>query len=309
MWSTLKQWAEFVKFQHTVFALPFALASMAVAARDTFGWPGGRVFVLVVAAMVCARTCAMAFNRIVDRRFDAANPRTAGRHLPTGQMSLASAWTLWALAAAGFIAASWLLNRLCFYLSPVALFVLCFYSVTKRFTDYTHVFLGVALALAPLGAWIAVTGGLDFLPEREGAFSLRHSAILPLLLAVAVVFWLVGFDLIYAIQDYDFDRRHGLHSLVVRWGVQNALLASFLAHMIMWVTLGAFGLLARFRVAFLVGLIIILVCLLMEHWLARRRSLKWLNLAFFRLNAIISVVFLVVTVAEVVFPWFRLRVR
>jgi 4-hydroxybenzoate polyprenyltransferase len=267
------------------------------------------VFVLVVAAMVCARTCAMAFNRIVDRRFDAANPRTAGRHLPTGQMSLASAWTLWALAAAGFIAASWLLNRLCFYLSPVALFVVCFYSVTKRFTDYTHVFLGVALALAPLGAWIAVTGGLDFLPEREGAFSLKHSAMLPLLLAVAVVFWLVGFDLIYAIQDYDFDRRHGLHSLVVRWGVQNALLASFLAHMIMWVTLGAFGLLARFRVAFLVGLIIILVCLLMEHWLARRRSLKWLNLAFFRLNAIISVVFLVVTLAEVVFPWFRLRVR
>ena len=309
MWSTLKQWAEFVKFQHTVFALPFALASMAVAARDTFGWPGERVFVLVVAAMVCARTCAMAFNRIVDRRFDAANPRTAGRHLPTGQMSLASAWTLWALAAAGFIAASWLLSRLCFYLSPVALFVLCFYSVTKRFTDYTHVFLGVALALAPLGAWIAVTGGLDFLPEREGAFSLKHSAILPLLLAVAVVFWLVGFDLIYAIQDYDFDRRHGLHSLVVRWGVQNALLASFLAHMIMWVTLGAFGLLARFRVAFLVGLIIILVCLLVEHWLARRRSLKWLNLAFFRLNAVISVVFLVVTLAEVVFPWFRLRVR
>ena len=309
MWSTLKQWAEFVKFQHTVFALPFALASMAVAARDTFGWPGGRVFVLVVAAMVCARTCAMAFNRIVDRRFDAANPRTTGRHLPTGQISLASAWTLWALAAAGFIAASWLLNRLCFYLSPVALFVVCFYSVTKRFTDYTHVFLGVALALAPLGAWIAVTGGLDFLPEREGAFSLKHSAILPLLLAVAVVFWLVGFDLIYAIQDYDFDRRHGLHSLVVRWGVQNALLASFLAHMIMWVTLGAFGLLARFRVAFLVGLIIILVCLLMEHWLARRRSLKWLNLAFFRLNAIISAVFLVVTLAEVVFPWFRLRVR
>jgi len=309
MWSTLRKWAEFVKFQHTVFALPFALASMAVAARDTFGWPGGRVFMLVLAAMVCARTCAMAFNRIVDRRFDAANPRTASRHLPTGQISLASAWTLWALAAAGLIAASWLLNPLCFYLSPVALFAVCFYSVTKRFTDYTHVFLGLALALAPIGAWIAVTGGLDFLPEREGAFSLKHSAVLPLLLAVAVVFWLVGFDIIYAIQDHDFDRRHGLHSLVVRWGVQNALLASFLAHMIMWVALGAFGLLARFRVAFLVGQLIILACLLMEHWLARKRSLKWINLAFFRLNAILSVVFLVVTTAEVVFPWFRLRLQ
>lgn len=309
MLAMLKQWAEFVKFQHTIFALPFAVASMAVAARDTFGWPGWRPFLLILAAMVCARTCAMAFNRIVDRRYDAANPRTAHRHLPTGQISLASAWTLCVLAGGGLIAASWLLNPLCFYLSPVALFVVCFYSLTKRFTDYTHVFLGVALALAPLGAWIAVTGGFEFLPQREGVLSLRHSAILPLLLAVAVVFWLVGFDIIYALQDYEFDRRHGLHSLAVRWGVKNALLAAFLAHMVMWVVLGVFGLLARFRVAFLVGSIIVLVCLLMEHWLARKRSLKWVNLAFFRLNAIISVVFLVVTLAEVVFPWFRLRLE
>jgi 4-hydroxybenzoate polyprenyltransferase len=309
MLTTLRKWAEFVKIQHTVFALPFALASMVVAARDTFGWPGWRTFGLILAAMVCARTCAMAFNRIVDRKFDAANPRTAMRHLPTGQISLASAWSLWSLSAAGLIGSSWLLNPLCFYLSPVALFAVCFYSLTKRFTDYTHVFLGVALALAPLGAWMAVTGSLDFLPARDGGYSLRHSAVLPVLLAVAVVFWLVGFDIIYAIQDYEFDRQQGLHSLVVRWGVRNALLASFLSHMIMWLVLGAFGLLARFRVAFLVGLIIILVCLLMEHWLARRRSLKWLNLSFFRLNAVISVVFLVVTVAEVVFPWFRVRVR
>lgn len=305
----LKQWAEFVKFSHTVFALPFALAAMAVAARDDYGWPGWRTFVLILGAMVCARTCAMAFNRIVDRRFDAANPRTADRHLPAGRISLASAWTLWALSAAGFILVSWLLNPLCFYLSPVALGLVCFYSFTKRFTDFTHVFLGVALALAPVGAWIAVTGGLDFFPERDGAFSLKHSAFLPILLAVAVVFWLIGFDVIYAVQDYEFDRRHGLHSLVVRWGVKNALVAAFLSHMLMWLLLGAFGLAARFRLAFLVGMLIILGCLLLEHWLARKRSLKWINLAFFRLNAIISVVFLVVTLAEVVFPWFRLQVR
>jgi 4-hydroxybenzoate polyprenyltransferase len=251
----------------------------------------------------------MAFNRIVDRRFDAANPRTADRHLPAGRISLASAWTLWGLSAVGFILVSALLNRLCFYLSPLALVLVCFYSLTKRFTDFTHVFLGVALALAPVGAWIAVTGGLDFVPERDGAFSLKHSAILPVLLAGAVVFWLVGFDVIYAVQDYEFDRRHGLHSLVVRWGVKNALVAAFLSHLIMWLLLGAFGLAARFRLAFLVGLLIILGCLLFEHWLARKRSLKWINLAFFRLNAIISVVFLVVTLAEVVFPWFRLQVR
>jgi 4-hydroxybenzoate polyprenyltransferase len=309
MFAVLKKWAEFVKFSHTVFALPFALASMAVAARDNFGWPGIRTFVLILGAMVCGRTCAMAFNRIVDCRFDARNPRTSNRHLPAGQISPASAWTLCAISAAGLIVASGLLNRACLFLSPVALFFVCFYSLTKRFTDFTHVFLGLALSLAPIGAWIAVTGNLDFLAERDGAFSIKHSAILPLVLAAAVVFWLIGFDIIYALQDYDFDRRHGLHSLVVRWGMQNALTAACLAHIVMWCLLGLFGLLARFRVAYLVGLIIILACLLVEHWLARKRSLKWINLAFFRLNAVISVVFLVVTVTEVAFPWFQFKIR
>jgi 4-hydroxybenzoate polyprenyltransferase len=307
LWARLRLWAEFVTFSHTVFALPFALAAMAVAARDTRGWPGWRTFLLILAAMVSARTCAMSFNRIVDRQFDAANPRTAHRPLPAGRISLAGAWTLWALGAAGLIAASAGLNRTCLWLSPVALVVICGYSLTKRFTDYTHFFLGVALALAPLGAWIAVTGGLDFLPERDGGVSLRHSAVLPLVLAAAVVFWLVGFDIIYALQDYEFDRRHGLHSLVVRWGPRNALRAAFLAHVLMWLLLGVFGLLAGFRVAYLVGQIVILVCLLLEHWLAWRRSLKWVHVAFFRLNALISVVFLVAVLAEVIFPWFRLR--
>ena len=295
MLTTLRKWAEFVRFSHTLFALPFALAAMVVAARDHRGWPGGRTFVLILLAMVCARTCAMAFNRIVDRRYDAANPRTALRHLPTGQVSLVGAWTLWALAAAGFVATAWFINPLCFHLSPVALAVICFYSLTKRFTDYTHVFLGVALALAPVGAWLAVTG----------------TAITPLeiaqmlVLAVSVVLWLVGFDIIYALQDYDFDRRHGLHSLVVGWGPRNALTAAFLVHMVMWGLLFLFGLLCRFRVAYLCGLLVILGCLVLEHWLARRRSLKWINTAFFKLNAVISAVFLVVTVAEVVFPNFR----
>jgi 4-hydroxybenzoate polyprenyltransferase len=288
---TLKKWGEFVKFSHTVFALPFALASMAVAARANRGWPGWRVFLLILAAMVCARTCAMAFNRIADRRFDKANPRTARRHLPAGAISLGSAITLWVLSGAGLVASSYWLNRACFYLSPVALFVVCFYSLTKRFTDYTHVYLGVALSLAPLGAWLAVRGTIG-LP--------------PLIMAVAVVFWLIGFDLIYAIQDYEFDRRHGLHSLVVAWGVDNALKAAFLSHMLMWGLLFGLGLLLRFRVTYLVGLFIILSSLILEHWLARRRSLDWINNAFFRLNGLISLVFLVVTVVEVVFPGFRI---
>jgi 4-hydroxybenzoate polyprenyltransferase len=305
--SGLRQYTSFIKLSHTVFALPFALAAMLVAARDQHGWPGWRVFLLILAAMVCARTCAMTFNRIVDRKFDALNPRTAGRHLPTGQMSLASAWTLWALSATGLVAASWGLNPICFYLSPVALGVVCFYSLTKRFTDFTHVFLGVALALAPVGAWLAVTGNFVFWPEAcaPGHSPLWHSALLPLLLALAVVLWLVGFDIIYALQDYEFDRAHGLHSLVVRWGPKNALGAAFLAHLVMWGLLAAFGLLAGFRIAYAAGLIIILVCLVVEHWVARRRSLDWVNTAFFRLNALISFVFLAVTTGEVIFRGFR----
>jgi len=294
----IKKWGSFVKFSHTVFALPFALASMAVAARENRGWPGWRIFVLILAAMISARTCAMAFNRIVDREFDKANPRTANRHLPRGDISLGSAWTLCLLSGAGLVAVSYFLNRICFYLSPVALFIVCFYSLTKRFTDYTHVFLGIALGLAPIGAWLAVKGGMVLMPLKE-------SALLPALLSAAVVFWLIGFDIIYALQDYEFDRRHGLHSVVVAWGPKNALQAAFISHLLMWGLLAGFGLLSGFRLAYYVGLIIILVCLVFEHWLARRRSLNWINTAFFRLNGLISVVFLVVTLAEVVFGGFR----
>src|SRR5437762_13128990 len=154
----LRKWSGFIRFSHTLFALPFALAAMAVAARENRGWPGWRVFGLVLAAMVSARTCAMAFNRIVDRKFDALNPRTAGRHLPRGQISLASAWLLCALSGCGLVLVSFFLNPLCFYLSPIALAVICFYSLTRRFTQYTHVCLGPALALAPVGAWLAVKG-------------------------------------------------------------------------------------------------------------------------------------------------------
>lgn len=300
MLRLLRNWVEFVKFSHTIFALPFALAAMAIAARENRGWPGLKTFLLILAAMVCARTCAMAFNRIVDRKFDAANPRTAMRHLATGEISLASAWMLCLLGASGLIASSWFLNPLCFYLSPVALFFVCFYSLTKRFTDYTHVWLGIALALAPVGAWLAVTGGFQFSPVLG-----KTTALIPILLGICVVFWLIGFDIIYALQDYDFDRRAKLHSLVVAWGPQNALMAAFIAHMFMWGLLAIFGLLCGFRVAYFVGLIFILGCLVLEHWLARRRSLKWINTAFFKLNAVVSTVFFIVTLAEVVFPNFR----
>jgi 4-hydroxybenzoate polyprenyltransferase len=317
MFLVFNKWLSFVRFSHTIFALPFALAAMAVAARDNRGWPGWRTFGLILAAMVCARTCAMAFNRIVDRKFDALNPRTAKRHLPAGQISLAGAIGLCALSAAGLIVASFFLNPLCFYLSPVALVVICFYSLTKRFTDYTHVFLGVALALAPIGAWLAVKGEFGF-ASMAGLFSSPENlkawlyslpvGFQPIVLAFAVVLWLIGFDIIYALQDYEFDKAHGLHSLVVAWGPKNALQAAFLAHMLMCGLLFAFGLLCRFRIAYLVGWLIIVGCLVMEHWIARRRNLNWINLAFFRLNALVSAVFFVVVMAEVIFQGgFRLR--
>jgi 4-hydroxybenzoate polyprenyltransferase len=290
VFSTINKWLAFVRFSHTIFALPFALAAMLLAARENRGWPGWRVFGLILAAMVCARTCAMAFNRIVDRKFDAQNPRTANRHLPAGQISLFSAISLCIISAAGLMAASFFLNPLCFYLSPVALVVICFYSLTKRFTDYTHVFLGVALALAPIGAWLAV----------KGANVSPLETVQMLVLSVAVVLWLVGFDIIYALQDYEFDKSHGLRSLVVAWGPKNALAAAFLAHLVMCGVLFAFGFLCGFRFAYIIGWLLIVVCLVMEHWIARRRSLNWINTAFFRLNAVVSMVFLAVVAAEVI---------
>jgi 4-hydroxybenzoate polyprenyltransferase len=307
MISLLSKWASFVKFSHTVFALPFALASMMLAARDQRGWPGWRIFVLVLAAMVSGRTCAMAFNRIVDRRFDALNPRTSGRHLPAGAISMASAVALCLLSGAGLVAASWALNPLCFALSPVALFFICFYSLTKRFTDFTHVWLGIALAIAPVGAWLAVKGGVEFFPTIEGKLKLSHGAFVPVVMAVSVLLWLFGFDIIYATQDYEFDRRQGLHSLVVRWGPKNALGVAFIAHLLLWILLAVFGALAAFRLAYWLGLVVIGVLLLAEHLLARRRDTHSVNVAFFKLNGTISMLFVGLVAVEVLFPWFRLQ--
>jgi 4-hydroxybenzoate polyprenyltransferase len=183
-------------------------------------------------------------------------------------------------------------------LSPVALVMICFYSFTKRFTAYTHVFLGLALALAPVGAWLAVKG-----PEVSILEIFQMTT-----LATAVVLWLVGFDIIYALQDYEFDKQQGLHSLVVAWGPKNALAAAFLVHLVMCGLLFAFGMLCQFRLAYFVGWFIIVGCLVLEHWIARRRSLHWINLAFFRLNALVGAVFLVVVAAEVIFQGgFKLR--
>jgi 4-hydroxybenzoate polyprenyltransferase len=277
----LRQYSGFVRFEHTVFALPFAFASMAVAARNTCGWPGWRIFLLILAAMVCARTAAMGFNRIADREFDAKNPRTRQRHLPAGGIALSEAWMLVGLSSAGFLVVTWFINRICFYLSPVALVIVGFYSYTKRLTSLSHFFLGGSLALAPLGAWLAVTG---------------QFAWPPVVLAVAVIFWLVGFDIIYATQDFEFDRQAGLHSLPARLGIPAALHVAQAAHTVMAATLLAFGLISGMRLPYYIGWTVIVACLIGQHFLARKQDPVSLNVAFFRMNAIISLVFLLAVV-------------
>jgi 4-hydroxybenzoate polyprenyltransferase len=282
--QSVGKYFEFVRFEHTVFALPFALSSMAVAAKETRGWPGWRTFLLILAAMVCARTAAMGFNRIVDRKFDALNPRTAGRHLPTGKIKLMSAGVVVLMSAGGLVLVSYFINHICFVLSPVALAIVFFYSFTKRLTDFSHFFLGLSLGIAPVGAWLAVRGAFDWPPA---------------VLAAAVVFWLVGFDIIYATQDYESDKQQQLRSLPVRWGIAGSLRFARAAHAVMAAALLGFGLISHLRMPYYVGLTIIVACLIGQHVVARKRDPVSLNVAFFRMNAIISVVFLAAVVADV----------
>lgn len=261
---------KFIRFSHTVFALPFALGAMFVAAG---GLPSLSVFLGILAAMVCARTAAMTFNRLADWEFDRRNPRTENRHRLVGK-STAAMWCL--VASAGFILSAWSLNPLCLLLSPVALGIVFFYSLTKRFTHFAHFFLGLALSTAPVGAWLAVTGTWDFPP---------------LVLAAAVLFWVAGFDLIYATQDYEVDKREGLHSMVVRLGVCGAMRLAVLLHVLALAGLLGFGFAAGAGVVYFASLGIVTAALLYEHIEARRGDIASINRAFFHANTIVGVAF------------------
>ena len=260
----------FVRFSHTVFALPFALGSMLVAARSV---PSARTIGLILLCMVLARTAAMVFNRLADWRIDQRNPRTAERHM---LISRVVAIVLLVICSSGFVATTWWINRLCFWLSPVALALVFFYSLTKRFTAFSHFFLGLALAVSPVGAWLAVTGSF---------------ALPPLVLALAVLLWVAGFDLIYATQDHEFDRREGLHSLVVKLGVEGSLRVAQWLHWTMLAALGAFGWFAGLGTVFAWTLGMIAAALVFEHWSAGKRDLAAINRAFFSSNAFVGVVF------------------
>lgn len=270
---------QLIRFSHTIFALPFALAALIVAAN---GWPSRRILLLVILCMVFARTAAMLFNRLVDWSLDQRNPRTASRHL---LLSKFSAVILLTLSSAGFLAAASAINRLTFLLAPVALALIFFYSITKRFTSATHFFLGLALGIAPIGAWIAQTGTID--PP-------------PIILAAGVICWVAGFDLIYATQDYDFDRREGIRSLVVKLGITRSLRLAQLLHLLTFVALIGFGFAAKLGAIYYWSLPLIAAALYYEHK-TDKRDLAGINRAFFQSNAFVSAVFLIAVCADRLF--------
>jgi 4-hydroxybenzoate polyprenyltransferase len=271
-----------VKFSHTVFAMPFALAAVAIAARDV-GLVWWRLAAIVV-AMAGARTAAMGFNRIVDRAIDARNPRTAGRELPRGLVSVRAAWTMTVVATAVFIAAAAALGPLCLALTPVALAFLFGYSLTKRFTALCHLVLGLAIAGGPGGAWIAIRGDFGWAPG---------------LLMLAVATWIGGFDILYALSDREFDRGAGLHSIPVRLGVTGSLVVSALLHLATVGALAALASVAHLGGVYLLGVGVVAALLVWEHWLVRPNDLSRLGLAFFNLNGYVSVAFLIATVIDV----------
>ena len=260
-----------IRFSHTIFALPFALGALVVAAN---GLPSLRTFLLIVFCMVFARTAAMLFNRLVDWSLDQRNPRTASRHL---LISKSAAQVLLVLSSAGFVGSAAAINLLTFLLAPVALAMIFFYSLTKRFTSATHFFLGLALAIAPVGAWIAQTGRVD---------------LAPIVLAAGVICWVAGFDLIYATQDYDFDRREGIRSLVVKLGIARSLRLAQVLHLLTFAALIGFGFAAKLGAVYYYAMLIVAAALFYEHKTATKLDLIGINRAFFQSNAFVSAVFL-----------------
>jgi 4-hydroxybenzoate polyprenyltransferase len=280
--STIARFGRMVKFSHTVFALPFALAAVAMAARG-HGITLVQVLAILV-AMVGARTAAMGWNRIVDRRIDAANPRTASREIPTGQVSVAAAGTLVAISVVVFLLAAASLGRLCLLLSPVVLALVLGYSFTKRITWLCHLFLGLAIGMAPGAAWIAVRGTID-MPA--------------IWLVVAVATWIGGFDILYALGDRDFDRRTGLYSIPARFGVTTSLVISAVSHVATVAALILAGWSAGLGAIYYAGVATVAAIFLYEHSIVRPSDLSRLDVAFFNLNGYVSLAYFATTLVEV----------
>lgn len=295
--TTVKKYLSLVKFSHTIFAMPFALigfflgitylqkhpeaGELIFQATSIEGW-GMKLF-LVLVCMVTARSAAMAFNRYLDRSFDAKNPRTAIREIPAGIISANSALRFVVLNCALFVTATYFINDICFFLSPVALFVILFYSYTKRFTALCHIVLGLGLSLAPIGAYLAVTGRFD---------------ILPILFSMAVIFWVSGFDVIYALQDVEFDQSQQLYSIPSVLGKAKALRVSELLHAASSVCVIAAGMYGGFHGLYWIGIIVFVGMLIYQHSIVKPNDLRRVNIAFMTANGIASVVFALFVIAD-----------
>jgi 4-hydroxybenzoate polyprenyltransferase len=271
--GNLGEAADMIAFKHSVFALPFALMSLVTAAGD--GWPVARIWLWVVIAMVGARTAAMSFNRLADHRLDAINPRTLGRSLPAGRLSRRFAWAVTVIAAIVFVGAAAMLNRLCLVLAIPTLAVLLGYSYAKRWTAAAHLWLGLALGIAPIGAWIAVTGAIESTPVVLGA---------------AVMLWVAGFDTIYSLQDESFDRSHGLRSLPALLGSQRSLLIARFSHLLAIAGFTAFAVAAGGGWIRLMAVAAATVLMLWQQHLVRANDLSAVDAAFFTANGLLSVV-------------------
>ncbi|TMI92682.1 MAG: 4-hydroxybenzoate octaprenyltransferase [Bacteroidetes bacterium] len=305
--SKVKNYLSLIKFSHTIFAMPFALIGFCLGlkfyelntssipawnGKINWGWDvTAKVwwqeilgkFILVVLCMVFARSAAMAFNRYLDRNFDAKNPRTAIREIPSGIISANSALVFTVISSFLFIITCYFINRICFFLSPVALLVVLGYSYTKRFTPLCHLILGLGLSLAPIGAYLAVTG---------------HFSLLPVLFSLSVIFWVSGFDIIYALQDEDFDKSQKLYSMPAWLGKSKALKVSEVLHVLSAACIIAAGILGRFGWLYWVGVLIFSCMLLYQHSIVKPHDLKKVNLAFMTANGIASVVFAAFVIAD-----------
>lgn len=279
-----RNYLSLVKFAHSIFALPFALTGFILAAArypDEVSW---RLLLLVILSMIFARNAAMSFNRYIDRDFDSLNPRTSMRELPARILKPSSVLTFCVLNSLLFVLTAYFINKICFYLSPAALLVLLGYSLTKRFTAFSHFFLGLGLALAPTGAYLAVSGSFD---------------TDPVILSLAVLFWVAGFDVIYALQDEHFDREHLLQSIPVKLGTSGALRLSAIVHLVSGALIVAFGFIAGLHVLYWLGTFIFLLLLMYQHTLVKPGDLSKVNLAFFTLNGIASLIYAVFSIADI----------
>lgn len=307
--STIKNYLSLIKFSHTIFAMPFALIGFFLG-LTSYGYLGAWIHVdqytawsnidfegypktiegmlirllLVILCMVFARSAAMAFNRYLDRRFDARNPRTAIREIPAGILKADRVLLFTIANSILFMICCWFINKLCFFLSPVALFVILFYSYTKRFTPLCHLVLGVGLSLAPIGAFLAVTG---------------QFALLPILFSLAVIFWVSGFDIIYALQDEEFDKSHKLHSIPAWLGKIKALRVSETLHVLSGACVIAAGIYGNFHWLYWIGIAVFVGMLIYQHSIVKPNDLRRVNLAFMTANGIASVVFAVFVIADV----------